>query len=418
MKILAVDDETTSLELMTQYLRAEGHEVVGASSGRAALDVYDDSFHLVLSDFHMPGMNGEDLFAAVRAQNSTIPFIYLTAEDDLAIGVELVRRGASDLIQKPVNRHTLALRIDRVMEELRRRREIEMIVREQEAIRSENQRLVNWRLLYASKDTRQTDKLVQNLTRNINQAGGFDWVDLLDEMKEELNGDEYRVAKAVVDLAISSARTHQTLIRRITEIGMLDQSEIDPEPLTIRDLAPRLEELAESAMRPRVERAACQFATGVPADLRPIGEYQVDWEESVIPAMLHELVSNAIKYSAPESTIRFGWLVDTSGSRPHLALRVHNTARYAEARDRKNEKILGIPYEYRELVFELFYTIDAFPTHIEDEAWPDGTGLYFVRLMSKRLGGWADAHTGLDYTSGEPVPTVTVEIRLPLTTGA
>jgi DNA-binding NtrC family response regulator len=201
MKILVVDDDATTLSLAERVLREDGHAIVTAESGREALDHIEEMIDIVISDYFMPGMNGEELFEAIRERYPAMPFVYLTAADDLSVAVGLVRKGASDLIQKPIRPEELRMRVDRIIHEISRRRAVEAIRHEQELLRRENQRLVTWRMLYASKDARQTRQLVDNLSRNINASGGFDWVDLLDEMKQPHDDDNYLIARAVVDLA-------------------------------------------------------------------------------------------------------------------------------------------------------------------------------------------------------------------------
>ena len=82
--ILVVDDDDLSLELITLMMQAEGHTVQGALSGQAALDLLDaispDVVNsrmpdVVLTDFQMPDMSGEELCRRIRARHAMGPLL-------------------------------------------------------------------------------------------------------------------------------------------------------------------------------------------------------------------------------------------------------------------------------------------------------------------------------------------------------
>lgn len=66
MKLLLVDDNATLLELMTSALRFNGLEVVTASNGVEALELFDDTIDTILTDINMPVMNGFELLEEVK----------------------------------------------------------------------------------------------------------------------------------------------------------------------------------------------------------------------------------------------------------------------------------------------------------------------------------------------------------------
>ena len=77
------------------------------------------------------------------------------------------------------------------------------------------------------------------------------------------------------------------------------------------------------------------------------------------------------------------------------------------------DQVVGIPYEYSELVFDLFYTIEPFPVEIEEEEWKGGTGLYIARKIINRHNGLIRNANGVDYSQGSPSPFVKFVISLP-----
>lgn len=114
MRILIVDDEAVSLDVLRFALEEAGHEVHTACNGREALaSLANDEHHLVISDWEMPEFNGLELCRAIRAQDlgSYIYFILLTARDGSASTVEGLAAGADDFITKPFNPDELTARV-------------------------------------------------------------------------------------------------------------------------------------------------------------------------------------------------------------------------------------------------------------------------------------------------------------------
>ena len=70
MNILLIDDDEIVLETVSLLLAAEGHTVIPATSGRDAIARLEggESVDLVLTDLHMPDMNGWEIIRAVRAR--------------------------------------------------------------------------------------------------------------------------------------------------------------------------------------------------------------------------------------------------------------------------------------------------------------------------------------------------------------
>ena len=83
-------------------LSLNGFKVTSARNGREALDLLKNgAFDAVLSDIYMPDLGGLDLVDALRAANSNLPIVLMTAQGSLQVAVEAVTRGASDFIGKP-----------------------------------------------------------------------------------------------------------------------------------------------------------------------------------------------------------------------------------------------------------------------------------------------------------------------------
>jgi DNA-binding response OmpR family regulator len=103
-RVLVVDDEPDSVELLQEFLTGKGYEVVTASNGEEALrKVKEERPHLVLLDVRMPGMNGLDVLRKVREFDQEVGVIMVTAVNEEDTGRDALKLGAFDYIVKPLN---------------------------------------------------------------------------------------------------------------------------------------------------------------------------------------------------------------------------------------------------------------------------------------------------------------------------
>jgi two-component system KDP operon response regulator KdpE len=114
--VLVIDDDRSLVELLADYLGRLGHGVRGAANGQQGLDalaaVEPD---LVLLDVTMPGLDGWQVLARIRAV-STVPVVMLTARGDEAEVLRGFAGGADDYVTKPFSFAQLAARIKAVTE--------------------------------------------------------------------------------------------------------------------------------------------------------------------------------------------------------------------------------------------------------------------------------------------------------------
>jgi two-component system chemotaxis response regulator CheY len=101
-RVLVVDDMTSIRSVVMALLKSEGYEAFGAGNGQAALDLLSKKqFDLVLSDWSMPEMNGSELVQRIRATNTKLPIIMVTAESDPGRVTELRDLGVNGYLIKP-----------------------------------------------------------------------------------------------------------------------------------------------------------------------------------------------------------------------------------------------------------------------------------------------------------------------------
>jgi two-component system NtrC family response regulator len=134
-KILLVDDDASLRKVIEFNLEQAGYEVITASDGKPALELYDKHDPaLVSTDIKMPGMDGMDLLKEIRRRDIDKLIIVITAFGTIDTAIEAMKLGAYDYITKPFNREELKLVVGKAFELQRlrtrtRRLEAELIER-------------------------------------------------------------------------------------------------------------------------------------------------------------------------------------------------------------------------------------------------------------------------------------------------
>lgn len=103
-RILVVEDDPIAGEILAELLRSQGHEVSIAGDGEEALEMMRvNPFPIVISDWDMPRVNGEELCRTIRANEwgMYVYFILLTGHDDKQSNIRGYESGADDFVSKP-----------------------------------------------------------------------------------------------------------------------------------------------------------------------------------------------------------------------------------------------------------------------------------------------------------------------------
>ncbi|HSI52734.1 MAG: sigma 54-interacting transcriptional regulator [Ramlibacter sp.] len=115
-RILIVDDDPALLRLLSLRLRGEGHEVIEADSGEAALARLDHELpQLLVTDLRMGGMDGLQLFEAVHRRHPLLPVLMLTAHGTIPDAVKALQRGVFGYVAKPFEARDLMAEVDRAL---------------------------------------------------------------------------------------------------------------------------------------------------------------------------------------------------------------------------------------------------------------------------------------------------------------
>jgi len=116
-RVMVVDDDAETLALLREVIAKEGHDVETAEDAETALVRLGEwQPELVITDIHMPGMDGLALLAAVREKEPDIPVVLLTAFGSLKTAVDAIKAGAFDYLSKPFIVDDIRLVVRRALE--------------------------------------------------------------------------------------------------------------------------------------------------------------------------------------------------------------------------------------------------------------------------------------------------------------
>ncbi len=122
MKFLIVDDFSTMRRIVRGLLKEIGYNnAEEAEDGAVALGMLkNQKFDFVVSDINMPNMNGFDLLAAIKKDDSLkhLPVLMVTAEARKEDIVRAAQDGAAGYIVKPFTKATLEEKVQKIMQKL------------------------------------------------------------------------------------------------------------------------------------------------------------------------------------------------------------------------------------------------------------------------------------------------------------
>jgi len=101
-RILVVDDDVTSLDIVDVMLESQGFDVVRASNGKAAVEGVEEADpDLILIDLMMPHMSGQEAVRQIRSKGIECPIVAFTALDDPTIHQDAKDAGCNIIVTKP-----------------------------------------------------------------------------------------------------------------------------------------------------------------------------------------------------------------------------------------------------------------------------------------------------------------------------
>ncbi len=122
IKLVAIDDTPTSLELVSESLQQEGLTIFTATDPEEGLDlIFQEHPQIVLLDLVMPKMSGLEVLERVVEFDPSIDVILMTAHYTTETAVEAIRKGASDYLNKPISIPALRARVEKLLADVRQR---------------------------------------------------------------------------------------------------------------------------------------------------------------------------------------------------------------------------------------------------------------------------------------------------------
>jgi len=114
MQILVLEDEPVSMKKLSNDLKGFGHNVLEASDGIEALNIYynNDDIDLIITDLEMPHGGGEDFIRDINALNPKIPFIVISGTVDKKVLNKLKKFNCKDILVKPHDKERLKSILD------------------------------------------------------------------------------------------------------------------------------------------------------------------------------------------------------------------------------------------------------------------------------------------------------------------
>ncbi|MCB9736812.1 MAG: response regulator [Deltaproteobacteria bacterium] len=410
-RVLAVDDSLTYRELVGQWLREDGYEVVLAASGAEALELLAvQPVDCVLLDVMMPGLSGPETCAAIRASPALrdIPVIMLTGREDRASMIEGMNAGADDYVAKSADNDVIAARLraqirrkqfedeSRLIREQLQRKELEAAeARAAVALADTRARLLadlevtNEELAAANaelarakeraeRESRFKSRFLANMSHELrtplNAILGFgELLELGSDGALNPTQQEY------VGYVLTSARHLTSLVQDILDLSKIEAGKVDLNPVTVS--------LADAVKNVRGVLQGHIYKQGVRVDVDVAPDAAAVHADPVrLRQVLYNLLSNAIKFTDRGGRVR----LETRRAGAFVAISVADTG-------------IGIRPEDLPRLFQEFERIKPV-----DGPEREGTGLGLA--LTKRL---VELHGGTITVASEPGVGTTFIARLP-----
>ena len=113
VRILIVDDEPAVCDVLEEFLAEIGYEADIAHNGEKALEILSAQRHdLMLLDLKMPGLGGLEVLKEIKKRSYQVGVVVITAFQDLDLAREVIKHGAIDYLNKPLDLKLIASTID------------------------------------------------------------------------------------------------------------------------------------------------------------------------------------------------------------------------------------------------------------------------------------------------------------------
>ncbi len=173
MKIFLLEDEKMLQTSIVEYLETLGHQCVAINDGlKACNHLESECYDLLVLDINVPTLNGLKLLERLNKSRCNTPAIFISALVDIEKITQAFDLGAADYIKKPFHLKELALRVEKVANELdKTKREHILLSQNYSYIKKDN------KLLFQGKEqilTKKQHLIIECLCQNIGSIINFD----------------------------------------------------------------------------------------------------------------------------------------------------------------------------------------------------------------------------------------------------
>jgi signal transduction histidine kinase len=341
-RVLVADDDAVERRLLRAVLEDEGHQVIEAEDGEAALrEVADRQPDALVMDVCMPGPTGVEVCRQLKQdpQTALIPILLMTGHDDHAVRLAGIEAGANDFLAKPINLPELLLRVRNAVHA----KQLADALAENYARLQELEKL---------RDD-LTHMIVHDMRSPLAAVGSY-----LELLRLSAGG---RLAAAETEYVDQAHRGTVALLEMVNTILDMSRLETVGLPLKIRHCDPVV--LVHEA----IGSLGHLVGEGRVLVEKPAQGLQVTCDPELIRRTVANMVGNALRYTPAGSQVRVAVRRDEAGVRVSVV-----------------DRGPGIPPEYRERIFEKFGQVENFRRR---HRYGTGLGLAFCKLTVEAHGG-------------------------------
>ncbi len=400
--LLVVDDESNLLELYERRLTRQSYKVLSASSGAEALEILKvEDVDVLITDFHMPGMDGCELITLASKLYPLLQSIVITGFSDIKTAISVMGSGAFNYLQKPIDFTELGIVIEKGLEKRKLLQDVQSKQRQLEEYHNHLEELVekrtaalteaNLRLQKEIEERRMLEASLREakvLADNANRAKSEFLANMSHEIRTPMTS-AIGLLNLVLDTALQPKQKAYLEMARVSTVVMhnllsdiLDLSKIEAGRLRLEHLTFSPEKVMLSVIdlqHFQAEEKAIQLSS-VMLDEVP---QAVVGDPNRLRQIILNLVSNAIKFT------QFGKVVLTCAREVETNPREQQVMIHFAVRDTG----IGIEKDKISLIFEAFTQADSSTTR---KFGGVGLGLYICSKLVAMMGGriWVESEPG------------------------
>ncbi|MBI9034359.1 MAG: hybrid sensor histidine kinase/response regulator [Bacteroidales bacterium] len=358
--ILCVDDESIILDALNEQLRRnlkDEYDIEVAESGDEALEVYADLIQdniqvpVVISDYIMPGMKGDELLEKIHQSNPNTLTILLTGQANIdGVGNAINRAGLYRFITKPWDQNDLALTIVEAIKSYTQQRKIENHINELKDLNNSLEQKVTQRTSELEESNAMKDKFFSIIAHDLKNPFNY-LIGITDILVNYMDTMEPEEVKDLLQKLKDSSITTFNLLQ-----NLLDWSRSQRDAISVDKISVGIIDLVMESITPLLDLAMEKdiiISNTISTNTLVLAD------KYMINTVIRNLVGNAIKFTRSGGEIK---------------LNAENKGDYLEISVSDNG--LGIPEENLSKLFKIDENITTKGTNNEI-----GTGLGLILCL-------------------------------------